>query len=59
MENSHYQKKSCKKHPLTKEDKAKNRELSKRRIYVEHVNRFIKRFKIISTVYRNKGKNSN
>lgn len=54
--NSETPKKASKKHPLTKEEKEKNRNLSKKRIYIEHVNRFIKRFKIISTVYRNKGK---
>ena len=39
---------------LTKEQKAFNRNLSKFRILIEHVNRMIKRFKIFSYRYRNK-----
>ena len=35
-------------------EKAYNRNVSKRRIYVEHINRYIKRFKILSSCYRNK-----
>jgi len=41
---------------LTKEEKEKNRAISKERIYIEHVNGHIKRFKILSTRYRNKRK---
>lgn len=46
--------KSSKKHKLSAEEKAYNRNFSKRRIYIEHVNRYLKRFKILSSRYRNK-----
>lgn len=46
--------KSSKKHKLSAEEKMYNRSISKRRIYVEHINRYIKRFKILSSRYRNK-----
>lgn len=46
--------KSSKKHKLSKEEKAYNHNLSKRRIYVEHINRYLKRFRILSSRYRNK-----
>ena len=39
---------------LTKEQKAFNRSLSRYRIAIEHVNRWIKRFKIFQYRYRNK-----
>lgn len=48
--------KRTKKHKLTKKDKRYNRELSKTRIKVEHINAEIKRFKILGTKYRNKRK---
>jgi hypothetical protein len=41
---------------LSAEEKAYNRELSKLRIFIENVNRRIKRFKIMSDRYRNKRK---
>jgi len=41
---------------LTAEEKAYNRELSRRRILIENVNRRIKRFKIMCDRYRNKRK---
>jgi len=41
---------------LTAEEKSYNRELSKVRIFIENVNRRIKRFKIMSDRYRNKRK---
>jgi len=41
---------------LTKEEKAENRRLSKLRILIEHMNRRLKRFKILSARYRNKRK---
>ena len=50
--NSLIPKKSTKKHKLTKEETI----ISKRRIYIEHVNRCIKKFKIVSGRYRNKRK---
>lgn len=46
--------KSSKKHPLTPEEKQYNREFAQTRIYVEHTNRYLKRFKILSSRYRNK-----
>ena len=53
---SNIPKKSSKKCPLTKEEKQRNRELAKIRIKIEHVNSYIKRFKILSSRYRNKRK---
>ena len=53
---SNIPKKSSKKCPLTKEEKQRNRELSKIRIRIEHVNSYIKRFRILSSRYRNKRK---
>ena len=50
---------ASKKHKLTKEEKWYNNEISKVRIAVEHVNAFIKKFKITSTRYRNRRKNFN
>jgi len=46
--------KRSKHHPLTKEDKRRNREQSKRRIIVEHVNAKIKTFKMMAGPYRNR-----
>lgn len=39
---------------LTKEQKASNRRLSKKRICIEHVNAWIKRFRILKDRYRNR-----
>lgn len=46
--------KSSKNHKLTAQQKDYNHELSKRRIFIEHINGWIKRFKILSYKYRNK-----
>lgn len=46
--------KASKKHKLSSEEKSFNSDVSKRRIYVEHINRYIKRFRIMSSRYRNK-----
>lgn len=54
--NSETPKKATKLHKLTKEDKNNNRRISKERIFIEHINSNIKRFKILSTRYRNKRK---
>lgn len=54
--NSQTPKKSSKKNPLSKEDKKQNREISKRRIFIENVNAIIKVFKIMSYKYRNRRK---
>lgn len=43
--------KNCK---LSDIEKAFNSDLSKRRIFIEHINRYIKRFRILSSRYRNK-----
>lgn len=48
---------ASKKHQLTDEEKWYNNEISKVRITAEHVNTFIKKFKITSTRYRNRRKN--
>ena len=52
--NSRIPKKNSKKHKLTEEEKAYNKELAKDRIFIEHTNGWIKRFKILSTRFRNK-----
>jgi hypothetical protein len=49
-------KKKSKKHPLSKEDKQCNREISSSRVQVEYVIGFIKRFKIVADRYRNRRK---
>ena len=54
--NSELPKKKTKKHPLTKEDKRKNRVLSSERALNENVIGMIKRFKIIADRYRNRRK---
>ena len=48
---------ASKKHKLTDDEKWYNNEISKVRIAIEHVNVFIKKFKITSTRYRNRRKN--
>lgn len=49
--------KASKNHRLTNDEKWYNNEISKIRIAIEHVNAFIKKFKITSTRFRNKRKN--
>jgi hypothetical protein len=44
--------KSSKKHQLTEEEKAYNKELARRRVVIEHVNGKIKVFKCMSYPYR-------
>lgn len=46
--------KATRNHKLTSEEKDFNSALSKRRIFIEHINRYIKRFRILSSRYRNK-----
>ena len=48
--------KKSKKNPLTPEQKRQNHALSSRRIKVEHVLRYLKRFRILSSTYRNRRK---
>ena len=43
--------------PLTEESKKHNKSLSKRRIFIENVNRRCKIFRIVKEVYRGKHKN--
>jgi len=54
--NTEMPKKKSKKHPLSKEDKKNNRELSRDRALNENVIGCIKRFKVISDRYRNRRK---
>lgn len=54
--NSLLPKKRSKNHPLTKEERRKNRIISGQRIYAEHAIRFVKRFRILSERYRSRRK---
>ena len=54
--NSRTPKKKSKHHLLTVEQKAANRELARQRIYVEHVIRKVKIFRVLSERYRNRRK---
>ena len=45
-----------KKQKLSTEEKAYNKSLGRRRVIIEHINRRIKRFRILSDRYRNKRK---
>ena len=54
--NTSMPKKKSKKHPLTSEDKRRNKELSSLRVLNEHVIGMIKRFKIVADKYRNRRK---
>jgi hypothetical protein len=49
-------KKKLKKHPLSREDKLRNRVISRDRVVVEHVIGFVKRFKIVADKYCNRRK---
>ena len=52
--NSLLPKKRSKHHRLTKQESNKDREISRKRIFVEHAIRFVKRFRILSERYRNR-----
>ena len=54
--NSSTPRKNSKSNPLTKEDKAYNRTLSRERVGNENAIGFVKRFKIVSERYRNRRK---
>ncbi len=54
--NSRTPKKKSKHHPLTREEKAANRELSRSRMLVEHVIGRLKVFRLLSERYRNRRK---
>lgn len=51
--NSRIPKKKSKKHPLTEGDTSYNKELGADRIFIEHTNGWIKRFKILGSRFRN------
>lgn len=53
-ENTEMPKKKSKKHPLSKEAKAHNRDISSKRVLVENVIGSVKRFRILSERYRNR-----
>lgn len=53
-ENSRIPHKNSKYHKLTEEEIKENKELAKERIFIEHTNSWIKRFKIFSTKFRNR-----
>ena len=52
--NSLLPKKRSKNHPLSKQQRKDNHEISSKRIFVEHAIRFVKRFRILSERYRNR-----
>ena len=54
--NSLLPKKRSKNRPLSQQERKENREISRKRIFVEHAIRFIKRFRILSERYRNRTK---
>ena len=54
--NSETPHKKTKKHPLTAEQKSENRDLSRRRIVIEHVIGRLKVFRILAERYRNRRK---
>ena len=54
--NSQTPHKKSKHHPLTPEQKQHNKELASRRVTVEHALRSLKRFRILSSTYRNRRK---
>jgi IS5 family transposase len=54
-DNAEHPIKKPKNRELTDEEKQYNKELSQKRIYIEHVNRCIKIFRICKETYRNKG----
>ena len=54
--NSVLPKKSSKNRPLSTQDRKQNRNISKKRIAVEHVISLVKRFRILSERYRNRRK---
>ena len=54
--NSLLPKKRSKNRPLSQQERKENREISRKRIFIEHAIRFIKRFRILSERYRNRRK---
>ncbi len=56
ISNSQIPHKRSKKHPLTKEEKEENREISSKRVLCENVIGSVKRFRVLSERYRNRRK---
>jgi IS5 family transposase len=54
--NSETPKKKSKKRSLTKKEKINNRRIGSERVVIEHINRWLKRFRIIAERYRNRRK---
>jgi IS5 family transposase len=54
--NSQTPRKKSKHHPLTRAQQSANRDLARQRIFVEHVIRKVKIFRILSERYRNRRK---
>ena len=54
--NSVLPKKRTKNHPLSEEDRQRNRAIARERVLNEHIIGFIKRFKIVADRYRNRRK---
>lgn len=54
--NSETPKKKSKERPLSKEDKAHNHRIGSERVVIEHVNRWLKRLRIVAERYRNRRK---
>ncbi|MCL2312777.1 MAG: transposase [Firmicutes bacterium] len=50
--NSEIPKKKTKKHPLTKQEKKNNHEISSKRVKIENIIGFVKRFNVLSVKYR-------
>ena len=46
--------KASKNHPLTDIERAFNASLARERIFIEHINRYLKRFRILSSRHTNK-----
>ena len=54
--NSEIPKKKTKRRPLTKQEKETNREISSKRVKIENIISFVKRFKVFSIKYRSRRK---
>lgn len=56
IKNSKIPHKNSKNHKLTKNQKQENREISRKRVLIENVIRFLKIFRILAEKYRNRRK---
>jgi murein L,D-transpeptidase YcbB/YkuD len=54
--NTEQPKKRSKKNPLTKEDKAQNKAISSKRVFIENIIGDVKKYRIVSKRYRNRRK---